>query len=69
MDDYCIRYINLPCSVHGMTVRDATGFFNIYININIGIEEQKKAIRHELMHVLRGDFDREDEPLGRVEAM
>ncbi len=52
-----------------MTVRDATGFFNIYININIGIEEQKKAIRHELMHVLREDFDREDEPLECVEAM
>ena len=55
--DYCIRYIDLPLTTKGMTVEDGNGFFNIYINQNLSVEQQEAAIRHELEHINRGDFD------------
>ncbi len=57
LDDYCIRYINLPVTTKGMTVQDGDGFYNIYINANLSAYAQKEAIQHELRHVQRGDFD------------
>ncbi len=65
--DYCVRYTSLPISVHGVTARDETGFYNIYINVDQSYENQKKAILHELEHIERGDFDKSDQPLDDVE--
>ncbi|XOQ44262.1 MAG: Toxin-antitoxin system, toxin component [Clostridium sp.] len=56
--DYVIRYINLPCTVKGVTVMDEEGFFNVYINARLSYESQQKAIRHELTHIARDDFFR-----------
>ena len=67
--NYCIRYINLPCSVHGITIDDGKGFYNIYINADIGYYEQRKAVQHELIHIGRDDFYRTDLPLCEVENM
>ena len=33
--DYCVRFIDLPLTTKGVTVEDADGFFNIYINENL----------------------------------
>lgn len=55
--EYCIRYIDLPLTTKGMTVEDQNGFFNIYINQNLSVEQQNEAIAHELKHINRGDFD------------
>ena len=30
--EYCVRYVELPLAVNGLTVLDADGFYNIYIN-------------------------------------
>ncbi len=57
LDDYYIRYINMPSSTRGMTVQDGDGFYNIYINANISADAQQEAIQHELKHVQREDFD------------
>ena len=65
--DFCVRLTKLPISVHGVTVRDNTGFYNIYININQSSENQKKAVEHELAHIEQGDFDKADQPLEAVE--
>ena len=67
--NYIVRYIDLPCSVKGVTVTDIDGFFNIYINSRLPIEEQRRALRHEITHISRDDFDRLDEPLCAVESM
>ncbi len=67
MDEYYIRYVPLPVSLKGITVEDAAGFYNIYINSLLSYEEQQKAIKHELTHVSRNDFDQE-KPLHLVEA-
>lgn len=55
--EYYIRYIDLPLTTKGMTVEDQNGFFNIYINQNLSVEQQNEAIAHELKHINRGDFD------------
>ena len=53
--DYCVRYINLPISIRGITVFNGD-FYNIYINAKLSYEEQQRAIHHELTHVKRNDF-------------
>lgn len=67
--DYLIRYIPLPISVHGMTVLDENGFYNVYINICQSREVQLAALEHEMEHIKRNDFSRDDEPLEVVENM
>ena len=46
----------MPCTVKGLTVQDETGFYNVYINAHLNIEQQQDAIKHELTHIERGDF-------------
>lgn len=58
VDEYCIRYIDMPSRTKGLTVEDADGFYSIYINAKISAYEQKAAIIHELTHIERNDFDR-----------
>ena len=55
--DYCARFIDLPFTTKGVTVEDAEGFYNIYINARLSSAEQKKAMEHEIQHLMRKDFD------------
>ncbi len=57
--EYYIRYTNMPYTTKGMTIEDADGFFNIYINASLSAAEQEAAIRHEIRHLERKDFDTE----------
>lgn len=66
--DYCIRYVDLPCRLNGVTVMDGDGFFNIYINARLDYYHQQKAIQHELTHVARGDFFK-NSSLEEIESM
>lgn len=66
MTEHCVRYVALPFSMHGITVEDSSGFYNIYINSQLAEADQRKALIHELRHVLRGDFD-SGKALGEVE--
>lgn len=59
MMEYCIRYIDMPSATKGMTIEDADGFFNIYINASLSAAEQEEAIKHEIRHLERKDFDTE----------
>lgn len=68
MDNYRIRYIDLPCTVNGLTIEDADGFYNIYINSKLSVDRQNEAIRHELSHIKRNDFDNK-KSLQEAEAM
>lgn len=67
--EYCVRYIDLPCSVNGVTVPDVDGFYNIYINSRLSLEKQAQALKHELTHIARDDFERADESIYAVENM
>lgn len=57
LDDFCVRFIDMPLNTKGVTVVDENGFFNIYINKNLSKEQQIKAFEHEVTHICRGDFD------------
>ena len=59
--NYYIRYIDLPCSVKGFTVKDEFNFYNIYTNARLSAKEQNEAINHELRHIKNNDFERENE--------
>lgn len=67
MNDYCIRYIPLPYTVKGITVKDEEDFYNIYINSNLSITEQRETIKHELTHIYRYDFDDVDKSIYEIE--
>ncbi len=56
LDDIQIRFIDLPCTVKGITVQDANGFYNVYINARLSEYAQKEAIHHEITHIKRNDF-------------
>ena len=68
-NEYKIRYIALPYTIKGVTVMDNGGYYNIYINSRLSWEDQKKAVRHELEHIQRDDFDNTFASLEEVEAM
>ena len=67
--NYCVRYIALPYTVRGVTVVSEDDFYNIYINSLLPYEEQKKVLRHELTHVRRNDFYRENCTIQEIESM
>lgn len=60
------RLIPMPDTrVRAFTVCDADGDYNIYINANISAAMQRRAYRHEMRHIRRGDFDGGD--VNRIE--
>lgn len=55
-DDFCIRQIDLPCSVKALVALDENGFHNIFVNSRLSRETQCEAVKHELRHIYRNDF-------------
>ena len=55
--------------IHGMTVQDENGFYNVYINSDQSEDVQRAAYEHELEHLKRNDFSKLDTPLELVEAI
>ena len=56
LDNYTVRLLDMPCSVKAMTAMDEEGYFNIYINSKLSREAQRKAVKHELVHIRNEDF-------------
>ena len=56
MDAVIIRMIDLPYKVRAVTVKDAEGDYNIYINARLSADQQAKAFRHEVDHIRLGHF-------------
>lgn len=57
-DDYCIRLIDMPCSIKAYTVEE-NGFYSIYVNSKMCLEQNRASIQHELEHIRNKDFDKE----------
>ncbi len=53
MEHEILRLAPLPARVNAVTVVDANGDFNIYVNEQLSIEEQRRAYKHELEHIRR----------------
>ena len=56
MDAVIIRVIDLPFGVNGLTVKDAEGDYNVYLNARLCGEKQVETFRHELDHIQSGHF-------------
>ena len=65
--DYFVRVIALPPAVRGVTVPNDDGTFSIYINSLYGEGTQRLVLQHELEHLARDHFYK-DEPIARQEA-
>lgn len=55
--DYTVRVVPFPVyNVGGMVTPNEDGSFSVYLNANLSQERQKKALQHELEHIINGDF-------------
>lgn len=61
MYDVRLRYMDMPCTIHGFTVKEDTDSFDVYINSRLSHEAQLKAYEHEIAHIKNGDFERSDD--------
>ena len=68
MEEYKIRFLDMPHTVKGFTIKDDNEFYNIYINSHLCHEAQHKAIKHELAHIQRQDFE-SYESIKRIENL
>ena len=58
MNDIFIRMIDMPGSFPGMTIEDADGDYNVYINAQLSQARRIKAYRHEMDHIRHNDFEK-----------
>ena len=54
--DYFVRLVELPYSVHAVTIPNDDGSFDIYINSLLPREQQLQKLRHEIAHIRRDHF-------------
>lgn len=66
-DDYRVRIIDLPYEVNALTAVTPDGFTTIFLNARLSRDGQRSALRHELRHIQRNDFE-SDTDIRTVEA-
>lgn len=65
--DYFVRLIEFPNqAAGGVSMSNGDGTFSIYINTRCSPERQRKALDHELRHLIKNHFFR-DEPVEEIE--
>ena len=67
MNNVLIRELNFPLAVEGVTVTDANGDYNIYINANLSPAKKQKTLDHELCHI-KCDHHYKDTPVAEDET-
>ena len=56
MGDIFIRTMSMPYRVYGLTVVDADGNYNIYVNDSLCDSKKIETVRHEMRHIRCGHF-------------
>lgn len=56
MEEIFIRGLELPPTINGVTVLDADGNYNVYVNLLLGYTAQRQTVRHELAHIKKEHF-------------
>lgn len=59
MENIIVRIIDLPEEISAVTVIDADGNYNVYLNARNG--DQYQAFCHEMAHIKNNDFYNEGE--------
>lgn len=68
MLEYRVVMLDLPTTVRGYVLRTFDGFCTIVLNSKLNIWQNRKSFKHELDHLLNGDFD-SDLTATEIEAM
>ena len=55
--DFCVRFAPFPGDIRALVTIGEDNYYSIYVNSNLPFEEQKKAVKHELRHIARNDFN------------
>ena len=55
-----VQYLDMPCRIHGMIRENEDGSYTVILNSRDSRERNMKAYQHELEHLFRGDFQRDD---------
>ncbi len=67
--DFFVHILPFPVdSIGGAVTPNDDGTFSIYINSRVSEERQRKAYRHELGHIVNGDFWN-DLPIEEIEGL
>ncbi len=56
MGDVFVRQVVLPSTIHGTTVVDADGNYNVYINKRLCHQKKLDTLKHEMRHIEQGHF-------------
>lgn len=64
--DVFVRVIPLPRGSKGAVVPNEDATYDIYINANLCLTEQRKALAHELRHI-KNDHLYDGRPIGAIE--
>ena len=67
MDDYYVRQLPMPNTIHGFVAPNDDGTFSIYINSNLDISQQRKALEHEIRHIKKDHFYTDEKDIKTVE--
>lgn len=55
-DDVFVRFLDLPCTVHGLLRQNEDSSYTILLNSRDSLERNRQAYQHELNHLNRNDF-------------
>ncbi len=64
---YFVRLISFPCTVHGVTVPNDDGTFDIYLNENLSEPMLRDRLKHEISHICEDHFYRETMAISQLE--
>jgi hypothetical protein len=56
-DDYRVVMVDFPGDVLAAVRVDPNGYYTIYINEKLSLQAKREALKHELNHIMQGDFD------------
>lgn len=56
-DDFRVELVDLPIEVNALTAVDPSGYATVFLNARLSRDGQRRALKHELRHIYRNDFD------------
>lgn len=67
-EDVFVRQVELPLTVKGFVTPNDDGTYSVYLNSLYDEETQRRTLEHELRHLDRNHFEREDASYETLEA-
>lgn len=55
-----VKYLELPCRVKALSTKNEDDSYTIILNSKLNIEQNKRSFLHELRHIKKNDFNKED---------